>query len=110
VQHIFNTYITGNIQNLAAGSSNVAQNAKLHDGIDPELFSKLLDAVRAATIPSPISNEASAAIEELRSASGTPAFKDKYTRFMGILADHMQVLGPVVAPFLPALAAIIATV
>lgn len=105
VQHIFNTYITGTVQNLATGSTNVTQRAKMATGVDAEVFASLLNALEAARLPPPIQTEARAAIEELRAASGTAGFKDRYTRFMAVLADHMQVLGPVVAPFLPALAA-----
>ena len=42
----------------------------------------------------------------MRSTQGTDSFKENYQKFMSLLADHMQVLGPVVAPFLPALAAL----
>lgn len=108
VQHIFNTYITGDVQNLSSGSSNVTQHAKLQKGIDPELFAKLLDAVIAANLPKPLEAELGCVVEDLRATRGTAAFKEKYHRFMGILADHMQVLGPVVGPFLPSLAAMVA--
>lgn len=108
VQHIFNTYITGDVQNLSSGSTNVTQHAKLQKGIDSELFAKLLDAIIAAKLPQPLKVELGCVVEELRATSGTAAFKEKYYRFMGILADHMQVLGPVVAPFLSPLAAMVA--
>ena len=105
VQHIFNTYITGNVQNVATGSTNVRQHAKWQEGGDTDLFIRLLDAVVAANVPQPLQTEVAGVIEELRATSGTTGFKEKYHRFMGILADHMQVLGPVVAPYLPPLAA-----
>lgn len=108
VQHIFNTYITGDVQNLSSGSTNVNQHAKLQKGIDSELFAKLFDAIIAANLPKPLEVELGGVVEELRATSGTPAFKEKYHRFMGILADHMQVLGPIVAPFLTPLAAMVA--
>ncbi len=108
VQQIFNTYITGTVQNLASGSNNVSQHAKWQDGGSDELFAKLLDAVVAASIPKPLQAEVCGVVEELRDTSGTPGFKEKYHRFMGILADHMQVLGPVVAPYLAPLAAMVA--
>lgn len=105
VQHIFNTYITGDVQNLSSGSTNVNQHAKLQKGIEPELFAKLLDAVIAAKLPKPLEAELGGVVEDLRATRGTVVFKEKYHRFMGILADHMQVLGPVVGPFLPSLGA-----
>lgn len=108
VQHIFNTYITGDVQNFSSGSVNVTQHARSQKGVDTELFAKLLDAVIAANLPKPLDVEIGGIVEELRATSGTAAFKEKYRRFMGILADHIQVLGPIVAPFLPSLAAMAA--
>jgi hypothetical protein len=108
VQHIFNTYLTGDVQNLSSGSSNVNQHALLKKGIDSEIFTKLLDAITGANLPIPLKAEIGGAVEELRVANGTTTFKEKYHRFMSILADHMQVLGPVAAPFLPPLAAMVA--
>ena len=108
VQHIFNTYITGDVQNLSSGSTNVTQHAQLQKSIDAELFAKLLEAVIAAKLPKALEVEIGGVVEELRATKGTTAFKEKYHRFMGILANHMQVLGPVVAPFLPPLAAMVA--
>lgn len=107
VQQIFNTYITGTVQNLASGSSNVSQNAKWQDGASAEIFAKLLDAVVAANLPNPLQAQVCGVVEELRETSGTPGFKERYHCFMGILADHMQVLGPVVAPYLAPLAAMV---
>ncbi|AIJ46922.1 hypothetical protein O987_14030 [Comamonas testosteroni TK102] len=104
VQHIFNTYITGDVQNLASGSTNFTQHAKQQKNVDHELFAKLLDAIAAANLAKPLEVELGGAVEELRATNGTTAFKEKYHRFMGIVADHMQVLGPVVAPFLAPLA------
>ncbi|MBD9402286.1 hypothetical protein [Comamonas sp. CMM02] len=108
VQHIFNTYITGDVQNLSSGSTNVAQHANLQKCADAELFAKLFDAIVAAKLPKPLEAELGGVVEELRATSGTAAFKEKYHRFMGILADHMQVLGPVVAPYLAPLAGMVA--
>lgn len=105
VQHIFNTYITGDVQNLSSGSTNVTQHANLQKGLDPEFFAKLFNAVIAANLPKHLEAELGGVVEDLRATRGTTLFKEKYHRFMGILADHMQVLGPVVAPFLPSLAA-----
>jgi hypothetical protein len=108
VQQIFNTYITGNVQNVATGSTDVRQHAKWQEKDDAELFARLLDAVVGANMPKPLQAEVTGVIEELRATSGTTGFKEKYHRFMGILADHMQVLGPVVAPYLPPLTAMLA--
>ncbi len=47
--------------------------------------------------------ELAASIEEMRGACGTNSFKEHYQSFMSLLADHMQIFGPLVAPYLPAL-------
>ena len=96
------------MQNLSSGSTNVTQHAKLQKGIDSELFAKLRDAIIAAKLPKTLEAELGGVVEDLRATSGTSDFKEKYYRFMGIFADHVQVLGPVVAPFLPPLAAMVA--
>jgi hypothetical protein len=72
VHQIFNMYITGNVQDVATGNSNVNQNA-----------------------------------EQSSANQGSRNFKEHYQKFISILSDHMQVFGPIVAPFLPALAAIV---
>jgi hypothetical protein len=107
VQQIFNTYISGDVQNLASGSTNVSQSATWQEGIEPEIFSKLLDAVLAANLPNSTREEVSDAIKDLRAAHGSSRFKEQYLRFMGIVANHIQVLGPVMAPFLTQLGALL---
>lgn len=107
VHQIFNTFITGNVQNLAPGSSNVEQSAHYVEQVQGEVFTKLLEAVTEANLPSDATERTTAAIEHMRAASGTSSFKSRYHNFMSVLADHMQVLGPVVAPFLPALTALV---
>ena len=108
VQHIFNTYITGNVQNLASGSTNVSQSASWKSGVGAEALDKLLAAIASAEIPAPVRDAATDSIQQLRASPDTSTLKERYHRFMGIFADHIQVLGPVVAPFLPALAAMVA--
>ena len=61
VHQIFNTYITGNVQNVATGNENVRQKAKYTEGASDELFAKLLDAISS-------SGADSAAISALTSA------------------------------------------
>lgn len=105
VHQIFNTYITGNIQNVATGSSNVNQNA-VTEQANKELFKELLDSLHRTEADRTIVYDLTNTVEEMQSTQGTDSFKKHYQNFMSILADHMQVFGPVVAPFLPALAAI----
>lgn len=108
VQHVFNTYVTGNVQNLASGSTGVTQTATCTEGFAAETFAKLFEALAHARLPGPISAAATTSAHEMRAALGTPSFAAKYQAFMSVLADHIAVLGPVVAPFLPAIAAIAA--
>lgn len=105
VQQIFNTYISGDVQNVATGSHSFEQHANKSDP-NAELFSQLLDALKDIK-DSQLSSELTASIEEMRSSQGTSGFKNHYQNFMSLLSNHMTVLGPVVAPFLPALAAIV---
>lgn len=104
VHQIFNTYITGNVQNVATGSSDFEQHTMKTEA-SPEVFAQLLDALQSVQ-NTEIANQLTKVIEEMRASHGTQGFKGNYQNFMSLLADHMQVLGPVVAPFLPALAAL----
>ena len=107
VHQIFNTYITGNVQNLAPGSSNVQQTAKYVETNDVEIFAKLIEAIKAAPMKPEASQPLADAVVEMQATHGTDSFTKHYQTFMSILADHMQVLGPIVAPFLPALSAML---
>ncbi|KAA1153799.1 hypothetical protein EU510_08390 [Pseudoalteromonas sp. FUC4] len=105
VNQIFNTYISGSVQNVATGSHSFEQHATNND-TNAKLFSQLLEALQSVNQPEitvPLCNN----IEEMRSSQGTQSFKEHYQHFMSLLSNHMTVLGPVVAPFLPALAAIV---
>lgn len=104
VTQIFNTHISGNVQNVATGSHGVKQNAT-STNTNAELFDKLLEVLQALQNPE-ITDSISKNIKEMRSTQGTDSFKSHYQKFMSLLADHVQVLGPVLGPFLPALAEI----
>ncbi|EGQ8221406.1 TPA: hypothetical protein ACF37V_000809 [Vibrio parahaemolyticus] len=104
VQQIFHMNISGNVQNLATGSHTFEQHASNNDA-NAKLFSELLDALQRLNnreLTEPLSQT----VEDMRSTQGSESFKGHYQKFMSLLADHMQVLGPVVAPFLPALASV----
>lgn len=98
VQQIFHTYISGNVQNVATGSSDFEQNATISE--NSELFNKLLEALSNVGA----TEEITGVVEDMRDSRDASSFSSHYKKFMAILADHMQVYGPVVAPFLPALA------
>ncbi len=104
VVQIFNTHITGTVQNLATGSNNVKQKAQLNSSSSDRMFTQMLDAISNTPAEQEIIDKMTSLIEEMRGSRGTDDFKTHYHSFMSMLADHMQVFGPVVAPFLPALA------
>jgi len=68
-----------------------------------ELFRELILALLASNEDKTVIDKLTSTVEEINSTQGTKDFKGHYQSFMSALADHMQVLGPVVAPFLPAL-------
>ncbi|OOE32468.1 hypothetical protein BZG04_15205 [Salinivibrio kushneri] len=105
VNQIFHTYITGNVQNVATGSNNVSQHAIKNE--NNELFNELLNALINSSGTKESKDQIVGSVEEMRDTQGTSAFKSHYNKFMSLLADHMQVYGPVVAPFLPTLASIV---
>lgn len=103
VTAIFNTYISGNVQNLASGGQHVQQTADYKDGISPEIFENMLKAITASQLDRQISESISAAIDQMKNSVGKDSFPASYTNFMSMLADHIAVVGPILAPFLPAL-------
>jgi len=105
VQQIFHTHIAGNVQNLATGSNHVRQHAINNE--QNEIFNKLLQTLLETNGTEKSKEQIIGTVEEMRDSQGTDAFKVNYNKFMSVLSDHMQVYGPVVAPFLPALTAII---
>ncbi|WP_407579552.1 AbiTii domain-containing protein [Citrobacter koseri] len=102
VQNVFNTYITGNVQNVATGSHHFTQNTSYNT----ELFDSLLDALQKLN-GSSAAEDMVAIVEEMRADNDSTSFKAHYQKFISLLADHMQVLGPVVTPFLPAITSLI---
>lgn len=73
----------------------------------PEVFAELLAAVKASGVDSERLSMLERAVREMEQGYGQPTFLAKYQVFMSVLADHMQVFGPIVAPYLPALAKLI---
>ncbi len=107
VQQIFNTFIEGDVQNLATGSSNVKQKVVMQTGISDEVFVNLMESLSKSNLEDTLLSKISIEVEKMRELQGTKGFKEHYQSFMSILADHIQVLGPIVAPYLPALTSLI---
>ncbi|EDJ9086177.1 hypothetical protein GFI45_14100 [Salmonella enterica subsp. enterica] len=105
IQNVFNTYISGNVQNVATGSHHFTQNTSYGEN-NKELFDSLLDALQKIN-GSSAAEDMAAIVEEMRADNNRESFKDHYQKFISLLADHVQVLGPVITPFLPAISALI---
>jgi hypothetical protein len=73
----------------------------------PEVFAELLAAIRGANANAAGSQALERSVVEMQQGFGTPSFAERYKSFMSVLADHIQVFGPIVAPYLPALAALV---
>ncbi|WP_218080462.1 AbiTii domain-containing protein [Anthocerotibacter panamensis] len=108
VSQVFNTYITGSVQNVATGGSHFSQHTSSNNGASDEVFRGLIEALAAVTNKQQEARRLTSAAEEMRQAFGSDSFGARYKNFMSLLSDHIQVFGPVVAPYLPALAAFVA--
>lgn len=103
VHQIFNTFITGNVQNLASGNRDVEQTSNINaDSL--EILNRLILSIEKCGASSKEIEELVSIVKEMRQAKDAIGFKERYSAFMGFLADHMQVFGPVVAPYLPLIA------
>ena len=105
IQQFFHTHIAGDIQNVSIGSHNFKQQTT-NTNANAELFSQLIDTLQSIK-DSELRENLISSVEEMRSTQGTERFKDEYKKFMSLLADHLQVLSPIVTPYLPALAEIL---
>lgn len=103
VHQIYNTHIAGNVQNFAPGSTEVEQHAKYVERNDGEVLTHILEAIENARLPPDVVKSISEVIEGMKASQGTPSFRQNYQKFMSFFADHIQVLGPLVAPYLPVL-------
>jgi hypothetical protein len=106
IEQIFNTNIYGNVQNLANASPDAQQHATYNEQ-NAELFRDLLLAVENSGATPEVVTLTTKSIDAMGSATSPQSFQSAYLKFMSIVADHMQVLGGAVAPFLPAIAAML---
>lgn len=107
VSQIFNNYITGDVHNIANASSDFSQNVQINSDLNAELFNGLLEAIKQTDLESQEISRLSYEIEKMKLNQGRKDFKTHYLNFTSMLADHMQILGPAVAIYLPQLAALI---
>ena len=107
VTQVFNTYITGTVQNVATGGSHFNQKVTTSLGEADEVFRQLLEAITSMTSKDTNAQTIASAVEEMRDSTGTKSFGASYQAFMSLLSDHIQVYGPLVAPYLPVLASMV---
>ncbi len=72
--------------------------------VSAELFDRLIAAVQASGIEGSERARFEDSVQEMRRSYGASGFAERYAYFMSILADHIAVFGPIVAPYLAALA------
>jgi len=96
--------INGTVQNLTTGSENVTQNATYHEGRSEEIFDKLRQVISEVNYNNEVISDLIEKINQMKTTQSTPAFTEIYQRFIGTIADHMQVFS-VIAPLLPQLSA-----
>jgi hypothetical protein len=99
------TQITYNLSgtNVRMNINSLDSSVNIVDQAPLELFQQLLAAVQNSTADPELVAKMTAAIEDMERDYGTERFLERYTSFVAILADHMQVFGVAVAPYLPAL-------
>jgi hypothetical protein len=95
-------YVSGT--NVRVNINSVDSSVNVVEQSPVEVFQQLLTAVQSTTIDPELIATMTAAIEDMQRNYGTEYFAEDYRAFMAILADHIQVFGAVVAPYLPALA------
>ena len=71
------------------------------------LFQNIEVALTGSKLKDQDKNVAIVALQAMKSEVGSPAFLSRYKEFMSIIADHMQVLGPVLSQWLPPLAGVV---
>lgn len=100
--HIY--YLTGHNPRVTHGtdaSHNVVQLG------ETGLYESLREAMRGKLDDETLRREMVERIDALERSHGTPSFAEHYFRFMGAIADHAQVVGPIVAPYIAALGALL---
>jgi len=99
-----NITIHGTVQNLTTDSGNVTQNATYHEGRSEEIFDKLRQVISEVNYNNEVISDLIEKINQMKTTQSTPAFTEIYQKFIGTIADHMQVFS-VIAPLLPQLSA-----
>jgi hypothetical protein len=99
------THITYNLSgtNVRMNINSMESSVNITHQTPSEVFQQHLAAVQHPTADPELVAKITAAIKDMERDYGTERFLERYTSFMAVLADHMQVFGVAVAPYLPAL-------
>lgn len=103
ITQIFNTTIHGNVQNVATGSSDFAQNAQLNSE-NEKIFEQLLEIIKSHSnkIDGQKYKHILDTINEMKDTKGTQSFSGKYVQFIELINSHAGIYSAI-APFIPAL-------
>ncbi len=104
------THIIYNVSGTNARVNINSQDSSVNvvTDVSAELFSRLVAAIQASGIENSERARLEDSVQEMRRSYGASGFAETYVHFMSILADHLAVFGPIVAPYLPALARLLA--
>lgn len=107
VAQIFNTYVMGNVQNLATSGKSIKQSAS-HVGDDVRAkLDEIISTIRSSSVEEDVKEKLADAISDLGNSSDSGDIFKKYNHVMSIISDHMQVIGTVIAPYIPYLTSLI---
>jgi hypothetical protein len=106
VQHIFNTNIYGDVQNLANASPGAQQTAT-YNTQNPDLFRDLIRAIESSGVSPDVVASIADPVNAMGQATSPRSFREAYLQFMSAASDHIQVVGAAIAPFMPQLAALL---
>ena len=95
--------VTGANAKINIGSYDASHNLVFHPGYADELFASIRSAVDAGITDANQRQSVLDAVAAMEQSAGTPAFLERYTRFVGVVADHITLI----APLIPALTQLI---
>jgi hypothetical protein len=100
---VVNYNLTGANPRVNIGSYDASHNVVFHSGDHRELFDRIRDAVQDGVTDLKERDSVLEAVSAMEHAVGAPTFIEQYTRFVGIIADHITLI----TPFIPALTQLI---
>lgn len=107
VTQVFNTFITGSVQNVSNSPNNSNQQATINYGVSDDVFIELISKIRDTELKHEIKEQFVEIISAMKDSKGKPTFIQKYNEFIALMADHIQIIGAIVGPFLPQLAVLL---